>query len=221
MSPAALGPAIGAAFGIAISPVSIATVILLLLSPRAGRASLGFVVGWASGIAAAATVGALLSGVEAAGRRHVVLGVFEVVVGFLLLVSACVAWLRGRRAAGRRPALLRLIDRSTFPAAFVVGIVMAINPPNLLLALAGGGAIGSGGLTMAVIVLAIAVFTVVAASTVLIPVLAYFVAAERMRQPLDALRGWLARHDSVIVTTVLLVFGMLLTAHGVATLWAG
>ncbi|MFH8253132.1 GAP family protein [Microbacterium sp. B2969] len=219
MSPAALGQAIGAALGIAISPVSIATVILLLLSARGRGASVGFLVGWASGIAAVATAGAVVSGVEVSGR-HVVVGIFEVVVGVLLLVLAGVSWVRGRRAASRRPVLLRLIDRSRFPAALVVGVLMSLNPPNLLLSLAGGSAIGTVGLDPAGIVVAIAGFTLVAASTVLIPVAAYLVAADSMRRPLDALRGWLTRHDSIIVTTVLLVFGMLLVAHGVATLSA-
>ena len=49
-----------------------------------------------------------------------------------------------------------------------------------------------------------------------VPVLAYAVAAERLREPLDALRGWLARENSVIMGTLLTVLGVVLLGHGIA-----
>ena len=41
-----IGDLLPLALGVAISPVPIIAVILMLLSPRAGAASLGFAVGW-------------------------------------------------------------------------------------------------------------------------------------------------------------------------------
>ena len=43
---------------------------------------------------------------------------------------------------------------------------------------------------------AVAVFTVLAASTVAVPVLGYLVAAERMRGPLDSLKVWLEHNNA-------------------------
>ena len=66
------------------------------------------------------------------------------------------------------------------------------------------------------IVIVIAVFTVVAASTVLVPVVGYLIAAEKLRGPLDGLRVWLARENAVIMTVLLLVIGVSLIGKGIA-----
>src|SRR3954452_16607244 len=51
-----LGDLLPLAVGVAISPVPIIAVILMLLAPKAGRASTGFLIMWVVGIAAATTV---------------------------------------------------------------------------------------------------------------------------------------------------------------------
>lgn len=227
MTPAALGQSIAAALGIAASPVAIATVILLLLSTRARGASLGFLLGWSAGIAAAVTVFTLVPSVvpiAPPGRPLSVLGIAELVVGVILLILAAVVLRRGRHGEDGgmgRHGWLRAIDRSTFPVTFAVGVAMAVNPPNLLLSLAGGIAISSAGPTLTEAVLAVAAYTVVAASTVLVPVVAYSVAEDRLRRPLGALRGWLTRHDAAIVATVLVVLGLLLVGAGAAAVRTG
>lgn len=224
MSPAALGQAIAAALGIAVSPVSIATVILLLLSPRAKTAGPGFLSGWAFGIAAAVTAFALLAAVvplRAPGAARSAMGVIELAVGVLLLVAAAVQWHRRRRTAldpERTPAWLGGIDRVTFPVAFALGCVMAVNPPNLLLSLAGGIAIGTSALAGAAIIAAVALFTAVATSTVLLPVLTRFTAGDALQQPLDAFRAWLTRHSTVILVLVFAVVGLLLVVRGIMSL---
>jgi hypothetical protein len=227
VNPTPLGPVIAPALGIAISPVSIIAVILLLLSPQARTASLGSLLGWTTGIVAAVTAFALLSvvvPVRVPGVAHTVLAVIQLVVGLLLLGLAAVQWHRRSRPDGgarRTPAWMRAIDSATFPIAFAIGFVMAVNPPNLLLALAGGVAIGVSGPTGSGIVPAIAVFTVVAASTVLIPVAGHLLAAERLRRPLDGARLWLTRYDSAILTVVFVVLGALSAGQGITALSTG
>lgn len=63
----------------------------------------------------------------------------------------------------------------------------------------------------------IAVFTLIGASTVLVPVVGYLVAAARLRAPLDALRGWLAAENAVIMAVLLLVIGMSLIGKGIGS----
>jgi len=225
VSPAAVGQANAAALGIAMSPVTIATVIVLLLSPRAKSSSIGFLLGWSFGIAAAVTAFALLAGVvplRAPGAARSVLGVIELVAGVLLLVAAAIQWRRRDRVAGppTTPGWMRTIDRITLPVAFALGCVMAVNPPNLLLSLAGGIAIGSSELSVGGPVAAITLFTVVAASTVLVPVIGHFIAADRLRRPLASLRAWLTRHNSVILTVVFAAVGALLVTLGIIELAA-
>ena len=60
--------------------------------------------------------------------------------------------------------------------------------PKLILGLAGGLTIGTGGLNTGQTVVAVAVFVAIASSSVALPVLAYFAAHNRLRRPLDDLR---------------------------------
>ncbi|GAA1956177.1 GAP family protein [Microbacterium deminutum] len=60
------------------------------------------------------------------------------------------------------------------------------------------------------------IYAVIAASTVLIPVLGYQLAADRLRAPLHALRVWLARENAVIMAVLLLVIGVSLIGKGIA-----
>ena len=66
-------------------------------------------------------------------------------------------------------------------------------------------------------VLVIAVFTLLAASTVLVPVVGYLIAAERLRGPLDSLRGWLARENAVIIAVLLVVIGVVMIGKGISS----
>jgi hypothetical protein len=224
---AALGQAIVAAVGIAISPVAVAAVILLLISPRAKAASIGFLTGWVFGIIVAVTAFALLSAVvptRVPGPARTVLAIVQLVVGALLLVLAAIQWRAprlGSDALQRTPTWMRAIDRATPPIAFAVGLAMAINPPNLLLSLTGGIALGSSGLVGWGMAAAIAVFAFVAASTVLAPVVAYVIAAERLRVPLETFRLWLIRRNSAILTAVFAVVGLFAVGQGISSLWSG
>lgn len=76
--------------------------------------------------------------------------------------------------------------------------------------------IGAAGLDGGALVVVIGVFTLIAASTVLVPVVGYLVAAERLRGPLDALRAWLAQENAVIMAVLLLVIGVSMIGKGIA-----
>jgi hypothetical protein len=84
------------------------------------------------------------------------------------------------------PKWMAAIDSFTFAKAVGLAFVLAaVNPKNLLLCAATGTAIGGSRIGVGEMVLAIAVITVIAASSVAVPVLAILVAHERMAKPLD------------------------------------
>ncbi|HEY7814210.1 MAG TPA: GAP family protein [Nakamurella sp.] len=111
------------------------------------------------------------------------------------------------------------IDRMGFGQALGLGFALAaINPKNLLMAVAAGVAIGSGGLGVGGDVVAIVIFTVIAASTVVVPVIAYAVAKERMREPLAKAKAWLEENNSTVMAVLLLVIGVTLIGKGLGGL---
>ncbi|MET3568011.1 threonine/homoserine/homoserine lactone efflux protein [Leifsonia sp. 563] len=219
-----MGPVIGdvipLALGVAISPIPIIAAILMLLSPKARGTSLGFLLGWLLGIVVAVVVFTLLSSVLPQGdpdESKPILGTVEIVLGLLLLVLAVQQW-RGRPKVGTEPALpkwMSAIDTMTGARALVLGFLLsALNPKNLLMGVAAGVAIGSDAQTTAETVVAVIVYTVIAASTVAIPVIAYLAASARMARPLESLRIWLVYNNATIMAVLLLVIGVVLIGKG-------
>lgn len=218
-----IGEILPLALGVAISPIPIIAAILMLLSPKARVTSVGFLLGWVIGIVVAVSVftllAAVLPGRDSEGSKPIQ-GTIQLVLGALLLLLAVRQW-RGRPKPGEDavlPKWMLAIDRITFIGAFGLGFLLsAINPKNLLMAAGAGMDIGAAVLPTTEVVAVIAVFTVLAASTVLVPVVGYLVAAEKLRGPLDALRGWLARENAVIMAVLLLVIGVSMIGKGIGS----
>ena len=222
-----MGSVIGAtlplAIGIAISPIPIIAAILMLLSPKAKGTSVGFLLGWIVGILVAVTVFTLLSSVlpdSGEDESKPVHGVIQIVLGAGLLFLALRQW-RSRPRAGVQAALpkwMSAIDTMNAGKGFGLGFLLAaVNPKNLLLGAGAGVAIGSAGLAAGEAAVAIGVFTVIAAASVAIPVIAYLVASERMSGPLESLRSWLVQNNSTVMAVLLLVIGFVLIGKGIGS----
>ena len=218
----AIGEILPLALGIAISPIPIIAAILMLLSPRARVTSVGFLLGWVLGIVVAVTVFTLLSSVipeDDPDASKPIQGTVQLILGLLLLVLALGQW-RKRPKAGEEPVMpkwMRAIDKVSFPVALGLGFLLsAVNPKNLLMAVGAGVEIGSAELAVGESVGVIAVFTLLAASTVLVPVVGYLLAADRLRGALDALRGWLSQNNAIIMAVLLLVIGVSMIGKGIA-----
>jgi threonine/homoserine/homoserine lactone efflux protein len=207
---------------VAVSPIPIVAVILMLFTTRAGGTSAGFLVGWVLGIVAATTLFTFLAGRAALGdpsSPSTTASWFKLGLGVLLLGLA-VRNLWPRPGANGRPTWMAAVEGFTPARATGLGFLLsAINPKNLLMCVAAGVAVAGGSLSAGGTTVAIAVFTVLAASTVAVPVLAYAVAGDRMRGPLDRLRSWLERHNRAVMGVLLLVIGVVLIGKGVGGLF--
>lgn len=219
----AIGDTLPLALGIAISPVPIIAAILMLLSPKARGTSVGFLLGWVLGIVVAVVVFTLLSGLlptAEQGASRPIAGTVKILLGVLLLLLALRQW-RSRPKPGEAAALpkwMAAIDQMTAGRGFVLAFILAaVNPKNLLLAAGAGVAIGAAGLSVGADAVVILVVVVVAASSVAIPVIGYLVAADRMRGPLDGLRGWLVDNNATVMAVLLLVMGVVLVGKGIAS----
>jgi threonine/homoserine/homoserine lactone efflux protein len=100
------------------------------------------------------------------------------------------------------------IDSLTPSKGRGLGFLLAsVNPKNLLLAASAGLIVESAQLTLSETSAVVAVFTVIAGCTALIPVVAYLLASERMREPLEGLPVWLVGNNATIMAVLLLVIG--------------
>ena len=208
---------------VAISPVPIVAVILMLLAPRAGGVGAGFLVGWLVGIAGVTTVVLLLTSHADLGgsRSSAVASCVELALGALLLTLAARQW-QSRPKPGEEtgmPRWMAAIDRFTAARAGGLGLMLtAVNPKNLLVCLAAGATIAGGGLPSAQATWSVVIFTVIATSTVAVPVLVYAVGRTRMTGPLESLRSWLSAHSAAVTSTLLLVIGVVLIGQGLGGL---
>jgi threonine/homoserine/homoserine lactone efflux protein len=216
-----IGDILPLAVGIAISPIPIIAAILMLLSPKARSTGLGFLAGWVLGIAVAVTVFTLLSSVLPQGDADdpkPVTAVIQLLLGAGLLFLALRQW-RSRPAPGEDPSLPKWmagIDAMTAARAFGLAFLLAaVNPKNLLLGAGAGLAVGSAGLDGGEVVIVLIVFTVIAAASVAVPVIAYLAASERMAAPLERLRGWLVHNNATVMAVLLLVIGVVLIGKGI------
>jgi threonine/homoserine/homoserine lactone efflux protein len=221
---AVIGDLLPLAVGVAISPVPIIAVILMLLAPKAGGTSTGFLVGWLVGIAGATTVFLLLAGILDLGSSSepsAASSWIKLALGALLLVLAAGQW-RSRPKPGEEPTMpkwMTAIDRFTAGKAAGLGVLLsAVNPKNLLMCVAAGTTIAAGSLSTGQTVGSVVVFTVLAASTVAVPVAGYAVGRKRMAGPLESLHTWLTAHNGAVMATLLLVIGVVLIGKGLGGL---
>ncbi len=198
------------AAGIAVSPVPIAVLILVLLSSRGRVRGSFFAGGWTMGVLAAASVGFAVSDGSELDSDQLTMGagrIAEVVLGVLFATLAVREWRRRARegAVSEPPRVLRAVDSMAHPTLFGLGMAAVVNPVNLPLAVTAGIAIAHAGGAGGRGALDVLVFTLLACSTLLIPVAALVLLGDRIRQPLDAAREWLVANGSTILAVLFTV----------------
>jgi threonine/homoserine/homoserine lactone efflux protein len=220
-----IGNLLPLALGVAISPIPIIAIILMLLTPNAGGTSLGFLVGWVVGVVGATVVFTVLAATIGLGSSDsgpsTSASWVKIALGVLLLGLAARQW-QGRPKPGQEatlPKWMAAIDTFTSGKAAGLGFLLsAVNPKNLIMCAGAGTIIGGSAIAGGQQAVAIAVFSVIAVSTVAVPVIGYAVARERMRRPLDELHVWLQEHNAAVMSVLLLVIGVVLIGKGVGGL---
>ncbi|WP_327147264.1 GAP family protein [Nocardia sp. NBC_01329] len=215
-----LGDLLPLAVGVSISPIPLVAAILMILSKNASAAAGGFAAGWTGGIVAVTAVFAVLAaalGLSADSRPGAAAAWIKIVLGLLLLAVAYTQW--RHRADTAEPGWMRGIDSLTTGRAALLGATLAaVNPKNLLLCVSAGVAVGASGVGVGAQIVAVAVFTVLAAASVLGVVIGYAVAADRLRGGLERARGWLEANNHVVMAIVLLVMGAVVLGKGIGSL---
>jgi hypothetical protein len=218
-----IGELLPLAIGVAISPLPIIAAIVMLLTRRAGLTSLGLLVGWVVGIVVATVVFVFVAstvGLDESSGPSTAGSWVKIGLGVLLLLAAR-QW-RGRPRPGQpvtMPKWMSAIDSFTLGKAAGLGFVLsAVNPKNLVICATAGATIGAAALSGGQNAVAVAVFTVIGASTVAAPVVGYALAKERMRRPLDELRHWLEAHNNAVMSLLLLVIGVTVIGKGIGGL---
>jgi threonine/homoserine/homoserine lactone efflux protein len=218
----AIGQTLPTALGIAISPLPIVAVVLMLVTARGRVNGPAFVLGWVAGLAIlGAIVLAVAGGANASsdGEPATWASALKLVLG-LLAVLVGVRQFRGRpRGDGgaETPKWMHALDEFTpVKAAGTAALLSAVNPKNLLLAVAGAATIAGTGIDAGEQAIAYAIFVVIATLGVATPVAIALVMGDRSRRVLEGLKTWLSEENAVIMAVLMLVIGTKLVGDAIS-----
>lgn len=211
------------AVGVAVSPIPIAAVIVMLFTTKARTNAPSFMAGWIIGLLVVGFIVLLIPGLEVdSGDPSTTTGVVKGLLGVLLLVAGWAAWRKrpGPSETAEAPKWMDAIDGFGTGKSFGMGFMLsALNPKNLLLVAAAAVAISTSGLSTGEEVGALLVFTLIAASTVAVPVIGYLIAGDRADSALAKAKDWLIQNNSVVMAILLLVFGVSLIGDAIEILF--
>jgi cytochrome c biogenesis protein CcdA len=217
-----IGEILPLALVVTISPLNIIPAILLLFTGRPLLNAVNFLVGFVAGVAG--VLGLLISLGSAlhlsTDSGHASWGgTLKLVLGIYLLFAA-VRKFRGRPGAGEEGSLPKWMDgiaRYTPGKALGAGLALgALNPKNIVVALAAAAAVAAGGLSTGQQVAASAVYVFVAVLGVAAPILVMLSLGDRAQDVLRGWDSWLRHNNASVMSVLFVVFGVVLIGQGVA-----
>lgn len=217
-----LGELIPYAVGVALSPLPLIALFLVLRAPAARPASAAFLAGRLIVVFALALIVAFLAeAVPESSGRSPFLSWLRIVLGLALMLWGIAKIVRRPRteADAALPGWMASIERVTVPGALRLSVILSLaNVKELAFGVGAGLTIAAGDLGAGPTVVATLVYTAISCAALIVAVVAFWVAEDRVSGPLDAARGWLVRNNKVIIGGVLLVIGSILVGEGVASL---
>ena len=217
----AIGQLLPIAIGIAISPLPIVAVVLMLATPRGRVNGPAFVLAWIVGLAVVTGIVVALAGDDAtsdSGAPADWVNWLKLILGLGLIGVGAKQWKSRPHGdeIGELPKWMKALDDFEWPKALGAGVVLsALNPKNLLLAIAGGAVIAQAGISSDQEIGAVAIFVLIGTIGVAAPVVVYFAMGERSGAILESLREWMARNNATIMAVLLLVIGMKLIGDAI------
>jgi Sap, sulfolipid-1-addressing protein len=215
----ALGGLLPIAVAVAVSSVPITVTILILLSPNRNRAALPFLVGWVTGVVAVIIFSALgASALPQPPRRgaDTTTAVLEIIIGAALIVLGVVNLRRGERRG--LPGWLSTVDSFGALASFGVAVLLDFRPKGLLLGIAAGLTLHAASVRPSQLGVLIFIYTVIATSTVVVPIAASLIAPRKMEPKLIAARDWLAHNGRILTSSMMFMIGVVITGAGLSQL---
>lgn len=207
---------------VALSPLPIIAVVMLLLAPGGVRCGIGFLLGrWLALAALSLAIAALSSRFVSQDASGDTSGWLRIGLGFLVLAGAAFVWSKRPRGdeAAALPGWMRSLDSMSPARALTLGMILtAVNVKELAFVIGAGVLIGTSGLTMKQSWITAAIFAALACVSIAFPVLSLAVAPDRSRAALTALRDWLVRNNSIIITIVLVAIAVMLIGDGLLLL---
>jgi hypothetical protein len=116
------------------------------------------------------------------------------------------------------PHWLSAVDSFGALVSFAVAVLLNFRPKGLLLGMAAGLALHAASVRAGEDAVLIAIYTVIATSTVVVPIAASLIAPRWMEPKLIASRDWLAHNGSILTSSMMFMIGVVILGTGIAEL---
>ena len=210
------------ALAAALSTVPVTAAIFILLSDGRRRSGLAFLGSTLLGTFVLVTLATLASrALPGRTRQHdALVAQLEIVIGVVMVLLGVVTLVRRRRSAGPPrsggPGWLDDVGSLGVLPVFGIGLALCLRPKAGLLALAAGLAINRAGLPAEDNLVLLVVYTLVATSTVLVPIVATVLLPRQTVPRLVAAKGWLTVHSTTVGAAVMIPVGGYVIALGIS-----
>ena len=152
-------------------------------------------------------------------RPDTVIGALEIIIGAALIVLAIFSFRRARKRSNTPiPNWLKSSGSLGPWSSLGLALVLNIRPKALLIAVAAGLTVRADSDSLTDAVIALAIYTVIAASTVAVPIIATIAAPERTEPKLVSGRDWLIRNGEAITSIIGVFIGVVIVGMGLGRL---
>ena len=201
------------ALAIAVNPVPIGAAVALLSFGHGKRGAASFL---ATMVLIMVALGVLTILISKSSQSSANSGsaTAQIVFGVIFLAIFVVQWRTRPPAEGEQPGWMKIMERAGWAAGIALGVALT----NYALLESGTSQIAKSGLSTSDQALALAFFVLVALSTVTATLIVAIVLPGWSKINLERLRGWLTRHNRVILMIVFGLMGALFLGLGIASL---
>ncbi len=218
----ALGSLLPLGVAAAVSTVPILVTILILLSENRNRSALAYLIGWVVGTLFLVTVGTVAASSLPEPRPRqpdTIVGALEILLGVGLVSLGILAFRRRQeRASGQEPKWAQAVGAFGAGRSLGLGLALNLRPKSVLLCAAAGLALDSANDGVEVTAVLVLVYTVVATSTVAVPIIATLISPTRMEPRLVEARKRLDDNGRLVSGAMMVMIGLLLVAAGITHL---
>lgn len=210
-----------------ISPMAIAAIIAILLSPRAR--SNGFAFAGASVLITLVLVSVTALTTKSAGsdgssKDDVIVLVLAIVCGVAFTILTVMSWhSRPRKGVSpKEPSWLAAIDGMKVGQAFGLGLLMAAtNSKNIPIDLKVGALIGASGVALPVVIGVGVLFALVASLGVLLPTIFAATGSATITKYLQEMKVELITHNAIIMAVLFAILAAIEFSHVITLLSSG
>ena len=218
----ALGSLLPLGVAAAVSTVPILVTILILLSENRNRSALAYLIGWVVGTLFLVTVGTVAASSLPEPRPRqpdTIVGALEILLGVGMVSLGILAFRRRQeRASGQEPKWAQAVGAFGAGRSLGLGLALNLRPKSVLLCAAAGLALDSANDGVEVTAVLVLVYTVVATSTVAVPIIATLISPTRMEPRLVEARKRLDDNGRLVSGAMMVMIGLLLVAAGITHL---